>query len=78
MKYRVVVNGVSLFTTDKQIRRGVGDFYQTNAALQKALLVLEDMRKGNSATRGLAGNWEGLNVSIDRIDASYANSVIQL
>lgn len=79
MKYRVVMNGVHFFTTDKEIKRGVGDEYKTNAALQKALLVLEDMRANNSIPPiGLAGHWEGKNVQLDRISTKQSTSIIRI
>ena len=78
MKYRAVMNGIAFFTTDKQIRAGVGDFYQTNAALQKALLVLEDMRKNDYIPpSGLAGTWEGVQVQLDRVSTASTKSVIR-
>ena len=35
MKYRVIVNGVSFYTTSAAIRRGVGDFVGVNAAVRQ-------------------------------------------
>lgn len=67
-KLRLIVSGVSFYTTVKQVQRGVGDLYSVNAAAQKCLLVLQDMRDNNSIPPiGLAGHWEGLNVQIDMI-----------
>lgn len=65
-KLRIVINEVSIFTTPKQIRNGLGDFYKVNAAAQKCLAVLEDMRKNDKDITpvGLAGTWEGMNVQI--------------
>jgi hypothetical protein len=37
MKYRVIVNGVSFYTTGAAIKRGVGDHSLQNTALQFAL-----------------------------------------
>lgn len=64
-KLRIIINSVSIFTTPKQIRNGLGDFYKVNAAAQKCLLVLEDMRENEKFPPvGLAGTWEGMNVQI--------------
>ena len=64
-KLRIVINSVSIFTTPKQIRTGLGDFYTVNAAAQKALLVLEDMRKNDKfPPTGLGGTWEGMQVQL--------------
>jgi len=35
MKYRVIVNGVSFYTTGAAIKRGVGDFVGVNAAVRQ-------------------------------------------
>lgn len=35
MKYRVVVNGVSFYTTGAAIKRGVGDFVGVNCAVRQ-------------------------------------------
>ena len=40
-KFRVIVGDVSFYTTARQIRDGVGALGPCNAALQKALDVLE-------------------------------------
>lgn len=66
MKFRVIVNGVHFFSTTKAIRNGVGDDYKTNAAIQKALLCLETP-VSILKSRGIAGNWEGMNVQLDRL-----------
>lgn len=67
-KLRIIIDSVSLYTTPKQIRNGLGDFYTVNAAAQKCLLVLEDMRENEKFPPvGLAGTWEGKNVQISMI-----------
>ena len=74
MKFRAIVNGVHFFTTTKAIRNGVGDHYETNAALQKALVCLETpiVRSyfapkpvGNEVN--ISGMWEGMTVKLERI-----------
>ena len=35
MKYRVIVNGVSFYTTGSAIKRGVGDFVSVNTAVRQ-------------------------------------------
>lgn len=67
-KFRVIIGPVSLFTTARTIRMGIGDSYKSNAAAQKALHALEHQRTGETngmKSVGLAGNWEGLNVQLD-------------
>lgn len=42
MKYRVIVNGVSFYSTTSAIKRGVGDSIAVNAAVR---LTAEEMGK---------------------------------
>ena len=64
-KLRIVINSVSIFTTPKQIRNGLGDFNKVNVAAQKALLALENMRAFEKFPPvGLVGTWEGMQVQI--------------
>ena len=67
-KLRLVMNGIHVYTTAKKIREGIGDRYTVNAAIQKCLLVLEDMRKHDKIPPvGLAGTWEGFQVQLDML-----------
>lgn len=67
-RFRVIVGDACFYATVKQIRNGVGDFTQCNAATQKALDALEYTRSGGgaaeSAACGIAGNWEGMNIQL--------------
>jgi hypothetical protein len=68
-KFRVIVGTACFYATAKQIRNGVGDFTNCNAATQKALDALEFTRSGKGAADmcavGLAGTWEGLQVQLN-------------
>ena len=68
-KMRVIISGVGIWTTAKQIRGGIGCFTKQVAASQKALDALENTRSGKGAAdqcaTGLCGTWEGLQVQID-------------
>lgn len=68
-KFRIIVGPACFYATAKQIRNGVGDFVQCNAATQKALDSLEYQRSGkgiaDQCTTGLAGTWEGIPVQIN-------------
>lgn len=68
---KVIINGVVFYTTVRQIRNGVGDCYFTNAALQKALLVLETER-GQKGAEAIAGVWESRHVQLNLISKDYA------
>jgi hypothetical protein len=67
-KFRVIVGPACFYATAKQIRNGVGDFAQCNAATQKALDSLEFTRSCGgvlSNTVGQTGTWEGLHVQLN-------------
>lgn len=68
-KIRVVHGPVSVYTTAKKIRNGIGDFTRFNAATQKALDALEYSRttETNLQPTGLAGAWEGIQIQLDII-----------
>jgi hypothetical protein len=63
-RFRLVVGAACFYATARQIRSGVGDFTQCNAATQKALEALEFSRTDAPAV-GLAGTWEGIPVQIN-------------
>lgn len=65
-KFRVILNGVSVFTTARTIRQGIGDSYSSNAAAQKALMELERLQEQAIPPAGLTGHWDGFNVQIDK------------
>lgn len=68
-KFRVIVGSACFYATAKQVRSGIGDFSQCNAATQKALDSLEFTRSGNGvadrAAVGIAGTWEGIPVQLN-------------
>jgi hypothetical protein len=51
-KFRVIVKGVSVYTTAKQIRWQFGDQLSTNAAVAASLCELERM---NASMKGAVG-----------------------
>lgn len=68
-KFRVIVGPACFYASAHEIRNGVGDFMQCNAAVQKALAALELTRSGTGiaeqSVTGIAGVWEGLNVQLN-------------
>ena len=68
-RFRIIVGAACFYATAKQIRAGVGDLMQCNAAVQKSLDALEGIRSGTGAgeqaTTGLCGTWEGLAVQLN-------------
>jgi hypothetical protein len=69
-KLRVILNGIAVYTTVKQVRGCQFGFYEQNAAAQKALESLEFSRSRPGALEeglatGIAGTLEGLQVQID-------------
>jgi hypothetical protein len=66
-KIRVIINGVSVYTTPKQIVWGIGDFTKVNVAVSTALLALEAAKTDQAACCGLCGSWLGYQVQIDAL-----------
>ena len=68
-RFRVIVDSACFYATAREIRAGVGDFMQCNAATQKALDALEYTRSGEGLAEqcamGIAGTWEGLSVQLN-------------
>jgi len=63
-RFRLIVGVACFYATARQIRNGVGDFVNCNAATQKALDALEFSRADSPAV-GLSGTWEGISVQIN-------------
>jgi hypothetical protein len=69
-KFRVVINGVSFYTTAKAIRDGVGDFTSVNLGIQQALAALENSKGGagiaDQCTVGIAGTWSQHQIQLNQ------------
>jgi hypothetical protein len=66
-KFRVIVKGVSVYVTAKQIRWGFGDQISTNAAVYAAFTSLQDMKAVDNATVGLCARYGEVDVQIDTL-----------
>jgi hypothetical protein len=65
-KLRVIVNGVSLFTTVRDVRMGIGDFVKINESVQLALKRLETTSlTSKSISLGILGDFAGHVVQLD-------------
>lgn len=64
-RFRVIANGVSFYTTAKDIYDGVGDGTTLNDALRQAIIELSRHRADGSV--GLAGTWNGLAIQLSMI-----------
>ena len=64
-KLRIIMSGVAVYTTAKQVRGCLFGFTNQNVAAQLALNALEFVQPDHAV--GLAGTWEGLQVQIDMI-----------
>lgn len=66
-RFRVIVDGISVYTTRKQILEvGLGDRMSVNLAVIDAFYALRKMREDEKIKPvGLTGHWEGHNVQID-------------
>jgi hypothetical protein len=62
-------SSISIYVTAKDIRNGVSQVYEINAACQKALCALEGMRNTDGIKPvGLEGVWEGHNVQLNIVN----------
>jgi hypothetical protein len=66
-KFRIINGSACFYATAKEIRAGLGDLAQFNAATQKALCALEFSKSERSVVSGLCGTWEGLQIQIDKV-----------
>jgi hypothetical protein len=67
-KVRIIVSGVAIYTTVKQIRYGLFGFANQNLGANQALAALESARRTDSVadrTVGLAGTWSQLQIQLD-------------
>jgi hypothetical protein len=68
-KMRIIISGVAIYTTMKQLRGGMFGFCTQNDASFQAIAALENIRSGkgagDKACCGLAGTWNGLPVQLD-------------
>lgn len=67
-KFRVIVKGVSVYTTAKQIRWSLGDMAAVNNAVSAALASLENMKSDSNMAVGLVGRWHDMEVQLSEID----------
>ena len=65
-RFRVVINGISFFTSKAAIVNGVGDFTKVNEAVKSAITELERIRQIDAAV-GLAGTWHGFSVQLSMV-----------
>ena len=66
-RFRIINGSACFYATAKEIRNGIGDLAQFNAAVQKALCALEFSKSERSAVSGLCGTWEGLQIQINKV-----------
>lgn len=64
-KLRIIIRGIHLYTTAKQVRSGIGDSITQNLAVQGAVKALETSRSDGAV--GLVGTWEGYQVQVDML-----------
>ena len=69
-KIRIIIEGIGILSTVKEIGTDKFAFYEQNAAVQKALEALEFSRTNSRrieerVATGISGRWEGLGVQLD-------------
>lgn len=65
MKLRVNSNGVSFYTTVKQIQEGVGSSSSFNVAILNALSALKELIEDVHFVQGIGGTWVGYQIQLD-------------
>ena len=63
-KFRVIVNGVSFYTTARQIIDGVGDQISTNAAVRNALTSMQNLANANEPVLGIGAWYDTIEVQL--------------
>lgn len=66
-KLRIIINGISFYSTPKKVREGIGDFQKVNRVIQAALEHLTTAQKARPTTSGVGHTYEGVQVQIDVI-----------
>ena len=66
-RFRVIIDGISFYTTASAIRHGVGDHMRVNAAILSALEALESLRTKDPAV-GVGGTWHGHQVQLSMME----------
>lgn len=68
-RMRIIISGVAIYTTVRQLRGGMFGSISQNAASQKALAALEHSRSdpgiAGQCCTGICGTWENLPVQLD-------------
>ena len=64
-KLRVIINGVSFYTTAGQVRYGVGSNGSINDCCNSALREIERSKKAGDLISGLCGTWHGHQIQMD-------------
>jgi hypothetical protein len=65
MKLRVNSNGISFYTTVKQIQEGVGSSSVFNDAILNALTALKELIEDVHFVNGIGGTWIGYQIQLD-------------
>ena len=70
-KVRIIVSGVAIYTTVKQLRYGLFGFTNQNLGANQALDALELARAGEPVrkcrTVGISGTWSQLQIQLDML-----------
>jgi ribonuclease HI len=67
-KIRLNLHAVSVYTTAKAMRSGIGAYTNVNMAVKAALEALEALRDADVKPLGLCGMWNGMQIQIDIVE----------
>lgn len=65
-RFRLIINGISLYTTTAVIQSGLGDSTTVNEAARESIRALERIRATDEAV-GLCGSWYGYSIQVSMI-----------
>ena len=67
-KIRLNTQNLSIYTTAKAMRSGIGAYSNVNMAVKAALEALEALRDADLKPLGLCGMWNGIQIQIDIVE----------
>lgn len=66
-KFRVIINGIALYTTVKGMAFDTFGMTDQRVAVWDAMMALAMQKRHESAAVGLTGTWRGYNVQVDLV-----------
>jgi hypothetical protein len=79
VRYRVQLEGKTVFVSDEEILKGLSDKQEYNTALMGCYTALHEMQVEEKNTSGhdisaLSGFWDGIRVQIEMLDLGFVRN----